>query len=339
MNSFRQSVHGAIKKVPGFRKEHRQVPGSNFPQELSVPQTLVQSSQHHFSIEGSRRNHQMSFSGMRIPSSEEQKPPLIGNVPNPDPRIRGLSTVASRIGSSRIDSLTPKMQSLATPASTGFLPSVNIHGSYISPPTHEKIGYQPDTVGHPGMNMSNFPGPQFGSIESKPQINMPQASNHRQGLLPPNLQVRPHVNLSQPQPQPQTQLPLPLSLPSQDAQQHIVPPVPHLPSSNLIRPLNHGYVPQAHGVPASMATGLQNVIPNVHSSIPIPSIVNSSLHLPGGTLPLQGLPPVSSTMLPITKNPGPIGPNPPAGSALTGLFNTLMAQGLLSLTKEGPAQV
>lgn len=330
------SVRGVIKKVPGFREEKKHVSGSHFPKDgFSMPQTLVQSSQQLLSIKGSGRNHQMSFSGMGITPSAEQKSPSVGNFPNADPRIRGPSAVVSRLGSG-FASLTPEMQPVATPASMGLSPSVNIRPHHqallTSPPMHEQT-YQPDAVGHQSMTMSNFPGQQIGSIESKQQISIPQPSNQPHGLLPRNLQVRPHVNLSHSQPQPQP-------LPSQDARQNMVPPVPYLPSSNLVRPpLNHGYVPQAHGIHATIGTGLQNVVPNVQSSMPIASIVNASLGFPGGAMPpLQGFRPVSSTMMPITQTPGPVGPNPPAGVPLSGLFNSLMAQGLISLTKEAPVK-
>ncbi|XP_027161069.1 polyadenylation and cleavage factor homolog 4 isoform X2 [Coffea eugenioides] len=330
------SVRGVIKKVAGFRDENKHVSSSHFPKDgFSMPQSHVRSSQQHLSIKGSGRNHQMSFSGMGIAPSSEYKPPSVSNFPNADPRIRGPSAVVSRIGSSGFASLTPEMQSIATPASMGVPPSVNIRASYhqallASPPMHEQIGYQPDAVGHQGMTMPNFPGQQLGSVENNP-VSMPQPSSQPRGLIPPNLQVGPHVNLSYSQPQP---------LPSQEARQNMVPPVPYLPPSNLVRPpLDYGYVPQAHGVHAIMGAGLQNVIPNVQSSMPVPSIVNASLSLPGVSMPpLQGSRPVSSTMIHITQNPGPVGPNPPAGGPLSGLFNTLMAQGLISLTKEAPMQ-
>ncbi|KAL3519503.1 hypothetical protein ACH5RR_017652 [Cinchona calisaya] len=330
------SVRGLIKKVPGFRDEKMRVPGSHFTHEgFSVPQTHVQSSQHHFNIKGSGRNSQMSFSGIGVPSSAEQKPPLVSNFPNTDPQIRGPPIVVPRIGSSGFDSLAPEMQSVATHTSAGVVPSVNARGSYhptslTSLPMHETIRYQPDVVGHQGMNMPNFPGPQLSSVEYKPQINMLEPVNQHRGLIPPNLQVRPLVNLQ----------PQPLPGPSQEARQNMVPSVPYLPSSNLFRPsFNHGYVPQIHGVPAPTGTGLQNLIPNPQPSMPIPSIVNASFRLPpGGLPPLHGLPPVSSTRIPIAQNPGSIGPNPPAGGALSGLFNSLMAQGLISLSKEAPVQ-
>ncbi|KAL3522038.1 hypothetical protein ACH5RR_014872 [Cinchona calisaya] len=329
------SVREVTNKIPGFRYEKTQVPCSQFTQDgFNMPQTLVQSSQHHFNIKGSGRNLPIPFSGTGMASSVEQKPPLIANFPNSDTRNQGPSTVVSRFSPSGFDSLTPEIRSVAKPASTGLLASVKMHGScrptsLTSPPIPEKIGYQPNTVGHLGMNMSSFPGQRLGSIESKSQNNMPQFPNQHRGLIPLNQQVRAHVNLQPPQP-----------LISQEVRLNMVPPVSVVAPCNLVRPLNQGYVPQAQGNPLAMSMGFQNLIHGVQLSVHAPSTVNASLHLPGvamARLP-QGLPPISSSVIPITQNPGSIGPNPLAGGALSGLFNSLMTQGLISLTKEASMQ-
>lgn len=301
-----------------------------------MPQTLVQSSQPDFSFEGSGRNPQMPFSGIGMPSPAGQKSPLMANFPNADSQIQGPSAFVSRIGHSGFDSSAPEMQSVAKPAPTGVLPSVNMHGSHrpallTSLPTHEKIGYQPDMVGHQGMNMSNFHGQQLGTVESKSQNNMPQFSSQHHGLIPLNQHVRAPTNLQQPQ-----------SLPSREARPIRVPPVSVVAPSNLVRPsLNQRYVPQAHSVPVAMGTGFQNLVAGVLSSMPMPGTVNASWPSVGGAIPplSQVLPPISSTMMPIPQNLGSIGPNPSAGGALSGLFNSLMAQGLISVTKEAPMQV
>ncbi|CAI9292590.1 unnamed protein product [Lactuca saligna] len=92
------------------------------------------------------------------------------------------------------------------------------------------------------------------------------------------------------------------------------------PSHLTARPMIRGYTPQRFDSNHSM-----NPVPGMQSSIPF--------HLHGVGLPPlpPGPPPLHQTLPSNTSIP-------PAGGALSGLFSSLMAQGLLSLTKPTPEQ-
>lgn len=249
----------------------------------------------------------------------EQKPTLIGNFQNIDEGIRGSSTLLSKISSSSLDTLPPEIQPAGS-ASTGAWPPINVHNQLhsLSGQTHEKLGYRPTTVTQQGPIKPSFPLQQLDAVESNKQINGPQFASQKH-LISLSQQFPPQINLLQPRP-------------LQEALQNIVPSSSVSASSHMIRPsLHHGYIPpQGHGAPIG-AVGL-NSIRNVHSSGPI---TNTSFQLSGALPPMpRGLTPLSSTMLPISQNQGPRGPNPPTGGVFSGLINTLMAQGVISLTNQ-----
>ncbi|KAI5656825.1 hypothetical protein M9H77_25618 [Catharanthus roseus] len=302
---------GVIDRIAGFHNDKTQLPGSHFTQEgFNLPKSLAQSSEHHFSAKGDGRNGQMPFLALA-----EQKPPLISSFQNADGRIKG-SALVSKI------SLPPEIQ--PGPASTGAWPSANIRSSYRppmvpSPHTHEKIGYQPPTVSNQGPNKSSFPSQQLDTVESNPQVNLPQFSTQKHVPIPLNQQFPAQINLLQPQARLLTEAP-----------QNMVPPSTVSAPSHLVRPsLNHRYIPPPGHFAPTMAL---NNIRGIHSSVPI---VNPPFQLPGGLPPVpRGPTPVPSQMLPIAQNQGPIGPNPPVRGALSGLINTLMAQGVISLTNQ-----
>lgn len=250
----------------------------------------------------------------------EQKPPLIGNFQNIDERIQGSSALLSKISSSSLDPLPPEIQPAGS-ASTGAWPPINVHNQphSLSGQTHEKLGYRPTTVTQQGPIKPSFPLQQSDMVEGNKQINAPQFASQKH-LISLSQQFPPQINLLQPQPRP-----------LQKALQNIVPSSVSA-SSHMLRPsLNQGYIPpQGHSAPIG-AVGL-NSIHNVHSSVPF---TNTSFQLSAALPPMpRGLTPLSSPMLPISQNQGPRGPNPPTGGALSGLINTLMAQGVISLTNQ-----
>uniref|UniRef100_A0A5B6YFT3 CID domain-containing protein n=1 Tax=Davidia involucrata TaxID=16924 RepID=A0A5B6YFT3_DAVIN len=304
------SGRGSISKITGFLR------GSRDPQEWNLPRYLPQSSQHHLNAKGSGRNVQMPYSAGGISSAREQKP-LIDSFPY---ACRGSSVVASRVGSSSLDSLHPEARSSAVPASTVAWPPVNMQKSlHFLPnlPLQKQINNQFDlmnasnTVMNKSLNKSFLPEQQFDSIENKAlsSAKLPKFPNEQARLISLNLQNPAQVTPLQRQ-----------LLLSQEVQQNLVPLAAVSTLSHLVvPPLSHGYTPQGHGAAISTVLSKGGALP------PLP----------------QGAPPASSQMIPISQNTGLIAPNPAApaaGSAFSGLISSLMAQGLISLTNQVPMQ-
>ncbi|CAN1326848.1 Polyadenylation and cleavage factor homolog 4 [Linum perenne] len=125
---------------------------------------------------------------------------------------------------------------------------------------------------------------------------------------------------------------LPQFLTHQEARGNFPLPVP---SQTLAHPLGNGYPLQLHG-------GAVNMPPadSVHSArlpLPVNNVLNN-LKLPVGFRPpMPPGPPPASQHLIKSENSGPVN-QPPVG-AFSGLFNSLMSQGLISLTQQSPGQV
>ncbi|XP_059630072.1 polyadenylation and cleavage factor homolog 4-like [Cornus florida] len=175
-----------------------------------------------------------------------------------------------------------------------------------------------------------FPEQQLNNIENKVMRSsgqLPQFPSDQAGPIPLNMKNHP------------LQL-IPLQPHLRVSQQNLGPAAGvSMPSSLMVPPVNHGHTTQGHG--SAVNAFLLNPIPAVHpSSMPILDIPKSSMHLQGPFPPLPpGPPPASSQMiLPILQKPGLIVPNPPAGNAFSGFFNSLMARGLISLTKQAPVR-
>ncbi|KAK1375163.1 Polyadenylation and cleavage factor 4 [Heracleum sosnowskyi] len=153
-----------------------------------------------------------------------------------------------------------------------------------------------------------FPNRQVGPISSLQQ-------NHAQNVvLRPAYQMRPNVH------------------------QNMLPPTGiSTPSHVAYQPFGRGYIPPGHR--PFVNPGFMNPAPSMQSSMPIPNVRNSSAHLSGVVLPpLPPEPrPISSQMIP-GQNHSLVPLNPPGGGALSGLFNSLMAQGLISLTNQASVQ-
>ncbi|CAK9146824.1 unnamed protein product [Ilex paraguariensis] len=327
------SGHGLITNISGIRNETSQILGSGYPQQpWKLQRNFPQTSQHNFNAKRSSMKRDISS------SVGEQKPPLIGSFPKADPRLRGSSAVVPRISSS-LDSLTPEVRAAAMPASTGAWPSVNIQISHPLPfqptlPPEKQIRGQCDSmyatnaVLDQGLNKSFLPEQQLDGSGSNVLSKLPQFLNQQPGPIPLNRQS----------PAQFSHLP-PHLLMSREVHQNLVPPAAFSTTSHLAVPqFNNSYTLPGNG--ASRSNVLPNPIHGVQSSMPMLNTPNTSLHFPGGALPPlpPGPPPTSSHMIPISHYPNPIAPNPPAGIALSGLVSSLMAQGLISLTKQAPAQ-
>ncbi|KAJ7946260.1 polyadenylation and cleavage factor-like 4 [Quillaja saponaria] len=270
--------------------------------------------QHHFSPRGRARNLQMSSS--------------IDNLLNADAKSYGLSSVASRMGSSGFESINADARPSLIPASFGIRPAVNVFAA--CPPTsnagypfHNHIGNQFGSITvntatvNQGPNKSLFmPEQQLNSFENKIQsmTKLPQLPYQHAGLISSTPQNRGQFTAS--------------------SQLQFFPSREFLPVSSV--PFIQG-CSQGHG--ASISIAMSNSLPLVQLPLTFPNIANNSIHLQGGSLlPLSPGPPLASSQMIPNQNAGPVVSNQQPGGSYSGLIGSLMAQGLISLTKETPVQ-
>lgn len=324
------SGRGSSSWITGLHDETTQFMRSRYPQE-GFPHYLPQSSQHTLGSEGHSRNFQMFH-----PSGGEQKP-LINSFPDVNMQFHGSSVVPSRIGDASIASWKSEALSTSIPQSRGPWPPVNIQKSLpMLPPlplqnqnmSHFDSKNASNAVPNQGLNKSFLPEHQFNSIGNKAISSIKQFSFPNQQIVP---------TLSNPQNPEQLTSVQPQLLASHEVRRNFIPPAtfPAVgPMPSLLPPLAHGYNPALSNV-------LSNSITGMHSSMPILNTPSNSLYFQGGSgfPPLPAGPrPDSLQVTPVSQNPVPTVPNPQAGGALSGLISSLMAQGLISLTKQAPVQ-
>ncbi|XP_048330129.2 polyadenylation and cleavage factor homolog 4 isoform X2 [Ziziphus jujuba] len=297
--------HGSTSKISRFPSEINHNAVSRYPREpWNMPHHLPQSSQNILNSKGRGRNFRMPSLAGGISSGAEKIPPFIDKLP--DDAQLGPVTVMSRMGSTTIDSINPDGRSVLLPSSMGLRPPVNVHNSGILPQHHnfplQNHRSRYEFVNNKGPNKSFYkPEQQLDNFESKElsSAKLPQLPNQAAGLVP--LQPR--------------------FLPNQDPRENFFPSeAPAVPPS-----LDRGFTSQGYN--AAISSGLSNPAPLVE--LPLPKMGNSSLNLQSG-----GLPPLPPG--PPPANAGPAGSavsSQQPGSAFSGLISTLMAQGLISLTK------
>lgn len=253
----------------------------------------------------------------------EQKP-LVGNFSNVDWKAGGPAGVVSTFNST-YDSLAPEIRSSDAALRNAWNP-VNFQNSQ-NLPSHASLPHQMQFRGQFGMkNASNIADQvhsEPGSSRSMPQVNLPQISSIRPGMIPVNLHGAAQPSLVQPN-----------FLIARDARQNL-----HLPysvpgsSNTMAPPLNYGYLAQGQGPAGTIP---HNLVPGAQSSLPMLNGPNMSFQVPGATLqhPPRGSLPGTTQALSIGQNNGQVAPNAPERNGLSGLITSLMAQGLISLTKQ-----
>ncbi|KAJ6769637.1 POLYADENYLATION AND CLEAVAGE FACTOR-like protein 4 [Salix purpurea] len=95
----------------------------------------------------------------------------------------------------------------------------------------------------------------------------------------------------------------------------------------LARPTNHGYTTHGHSS--------SNALPAVQLPLAVSNVPNA-LHSQVGVRP--PMPQGPPQMMPFPQNASSGVPAQPSGSAFSGLINSLMAQGVITLTKQTPVQ-
>ncbi|XP_021293757.1 polyadenylation and cleavage factor homolog 4 isoform X2 [Herrania umbratica] len=315
-----------------------QILHSHHPQEAWNSSFHFSQPSRNLHARGRGRDFQIPFSASGIQSLGGKKiVPLIDRLPDGGSQFLRPPAVVPRIGSSSLDSVTVGARPAIIPSTTGVWPPVNVHKS--QPPAmhsnyslQQPSGSQFDSINpinmvmNQGPNKHSYMAEQFDSFESKEQslARVPQLPDQRAALHQRNqmqaTSLQPHF------------------LPSQDLRENFLSSATApLPPRLLAPSLNHGYTPQMHGAVISMVPS--NPTHVAQPPLPIPNMPTVSLQLQGGALPpLPPGPPPASQMIPATQNIGPLLPNQAQSGPFSGLISSLMAQGLISLTKPTPIQ-
>lgn len=322
-----QLGRGSINNISGVHEEETQFRGSqNSPESRNFLQNLSQSSQNVFNANVGGRNIQVPL----LASAGEQKTPLINAFPGAN-MLRPLGS-GPRV-------LYPEPPSTSVQASNGVWPPGSMYRPYPTPgianPLHVQqvrnhfdLTNTSNTNVYQGLDKSFFVQQQMNKAEYKALTNKLPQFPHQTGIrmklpnqvqsavLHPQLLVRHDV-------QQNFALPAAISAPS-----HLGPP--HL---------NHGYISRGYG--PSLSNVVLNPNPNMHQAPQALNYPSMTMHLPRGALPPLpvGARPPRSQMIPMPQNPNLTLPNPPAAGAFSGLFSSLMAQGLISLTNQPSVQV
>ncbi|KAK6116030.1 hypothetical protein DH2020_008299 [Rehmannia glutinosa] len=295
-------IAGVLPNVAGPNDLTSRIPPSFTRESLILPHQLSQS---HFNAkEGGSLSENRSFL-----TAGEQKPPGIGNFSNTDMKFGGSSSVASTFNST-YNSPANEIRSADATALTNAWRPAKFQNSHMMPsrsalPPHMQIRGQ--------FGMKNAFVDQIhserhlGSNRNMPPLTLPQIHNPRPGPGPLNMQSTAQPSLVQ------TNIFM-----AQEARQNLhLPSSAPIPSNTMVPHLNHGYLAQPHGPPIGTT-----------SSLPIFNAPNLPFHVPRGPHP------GTTQALPIGQNVGQVAPTPPAGPALSGLISSLVAQGLISLTKQ-----
>ncbi|KAL6578475.1 hypothetical protein OROMI_010803 [Orobanche minor] len=292
--NFHDKIAGIVPNVAGPSDLTSWIPPHFTRDSLILPHQISQS---HFNA-----NEGRSLSESRSFVTGEQKP---GNFSNTDGKFSGGPSVFN----STFNSPAPEFRSSDASSLTKAWNPSKFQNSHIIPstpslPPHMQIR------GQFGLKNAyadqNYAEQHSGSTRSMAQFTFPQVPNLRPGPVAVNLQNTAQPPLLQPN-----------MLMAQDVRQNLP-----LPSSNaMVPPMNHGYLAQQHGP---------------RSYLPILNAPNMPFHARGPIFQTLHRGPFSSTNqpLPIGQNVGQLAPIPPPGPALSGLISSLVAQGLISVTKQ-----
>ncbi|TYI23578.1 hypothetical protein ES332_A06G174300v1 [Gossypium tomentosum] len=324
--------------VPSLSSGHglNQIQRPRYPQDAWSNSYPFSQSSHQLHAKGRGRDFRTPFSASGISSlGGDKNVPLIEKLPEGGSQFVRPPALVPRSGSSSLDTVTVGAQPAMLPLTAGAWPPVNVLKS--QPPTaHTNYSLQQHGRSHfdslnpinaamnQGQNKHPYMPEQFDNFESKEQslTTVPQLPGQR-----PALRQRNSLHGS-----------LQLHFTPHEARDSFLSSATGpLPPRLLAPSMNHGYSPQMHGAGISMVPS--NPVPVAQPPLSIPNMPTGSLHLQGGAIPpLPSGPRPASQMMPATQNAGPLLPNQPQGGPFTGLISSLMAQGLISLTKPTPIQ-
>ncbi|XP_052201372.1 polyadenylation and cleavage factor homolog 4 isoform X2 [Diospyros lotus] len=323
------SGRGSSSNITGLHENTTKILSSHYPQgRLNF---LGQPSHHPLNAVRNARNFQM------LGSSGAEQRPLLSSYPDVDAHPHGSSSNVSRIGAAGLDTWKSEALSGTAPPSTGVWTAVNVQKlrpfpvPHLLPPQKQTQNKFESMNANQALNKSILPEHQFSNIRNKTVSSIKPLlfPNQQSGSILLNPQNAGQVSSVQQQ-----------LLLTQEARKNLVPPTAIPTAVSVPSPaqtLTHGYTSQGHYT--AVTSVLSNPIPGVHPPMSMLNAPGGSIHLQGGGLPpLPPGPRPPSQMIPISHNPVPIASNPQAGGAITGLISSLMAQGLISLTKETPLE-
>uniref|UniRef100_A0A2P2LAL4 C2H2-type domain-containing protein n=1 Tax=Rhizophora mucronata TaxID=61149 RepID=A0A2P2LAL4_RHIMU len=312
---FERPVRGLTGKVTGFQTEGNQIAISRHrPEAWSSPHNLPQSAALP-TVSRRGRDLQSSLSASSISSTAETLIPSADKIPDSDEK--------------------PVRPSTVLPSSSALWPPLNVNKSY-PPSMHPVLTPQKETmIQLDQINADNAVSSQgyrksavmfeqqLNSFESKQPslMKQPPLLNQNDASSQQNLA---QINLLQ------SQFP-----PFHDARERFPSSVtPSVPPYPLVPPSSHRY--SARGLSTNISMVPLTTVPAVQ----LPVSVNPNTLNPLVTIrpPLPPSLPPALQMLPIPQSAGPVVPNQQPGGPFSGLINSLMAQGLISVSKQTPAQ-
>ncbi|KAK9089657.1 hypothetical protein Scep_028739 [Stephania cephalantha] len=325
--------HGTISRksvgILGTPSEATQIQGSDYAHEpwkvkLPMPQSLPQLDQ-----KAIGKAAQAPFLPVgTVPMSQKVLSIVDAEIPS---TMGAVTSIDTYFGQRPRPSLPPLVW-----------PPINSHTShppvspFIPPPLKQQIRGQFDLLDtnklpvNQGASQSLALPPQLlGNVERKPILS---TSN----LLPPPNQLE---GLPYNQGHGQVSLLPPHLIRSQEAQGSSFHLMQRQASSHLVTEpsISGRFLP---GQSTSTGAFLLNQLPGLPSSVAAHGMPITPFQLQGSMVPPlpPGPPPVSSQMRPTSQVIGPAMPQQPVGAAFSGLINSLMAQGLISLNPSGSVQ-
>ncbi|KAJ6376978.1 hypothetical protein OIU76_026020 [Salix suchowensis] len=306
------SGRGSTSKMPGLLTERNQMLGSRYSQEAWNFLPHISQPAHFQNAKGRGRDFQMPLSGTGVSSLGGENITPLEKRPDMDAQLVRPPAIASRLGSSIDSNSSGTWSSVVPPLSGAWLP-VNVHKS-LPPPVHpnfppekqSRSQFDPvnasSTVTNQALQKASvMPEQSFNSFESKDYV-----------LMKPTTLPNQHAALNQ------------------QNQAHFNPFQPNFHPSGialLARPTNHGYTTHGHSS--------SNALPAVQLPLAVSNVPNT-LHSQVGVRP--PMPQGPPQMMPFPQNASSGVPAQPSGSAFSGLINSLMAQGVITLTKQTPVQ-
>lgn len=322
MICFLQSARGLTANLPGVQAEPHQNLHSRYPEETWNMSAHLSRTSHPVIGEGRGRDFHVPFSADAVSSmgGERKAPPVDKPLDGDAQFVRPPAVV-----STSVDVVNGGPWSAPLPSATGVWPPL-VHKSH-PPSGNPAYPQQEQIIGNANANH----GPNRSLYVPEQQFNNLEGNNLNSMKLP---QLHDQSSTLNQQNQRHSQF-----LPPQGARNDFLPSGaaslrPYMPRSLL----NHGYNPQLQNTSFRMFS--PNPMTGVQLPLPFHNIPNGSLHLQAGGLPPlpPGPPPASSHMIPISQGVGLV-PNQPPGGAYSGLISSLMAQGLISMSKQTPEQV
>ncbi|MCD7458398.1 hypothetical protein HAX54_038086 [Datura stramonium] len=323
LDDVHSSGRGARNKITGYCDETSLISGSHYLQKL--PENVPQLPQRHLKGEGSGISS----------ATGESKHPLISNLsadrhtwrpPYVPPRMN--PTFDSSVQDIRMVTGRPPVVSwpppnVHNPQSLTSKPVVLPHNHIRSP--FEVKSASNSVVNH-SLDRSVLPEQHIDNLKSSSYIKFPQFPSQHPASFSASHQNPEQMASAEPQ-----------LLLSQRIHQ-TTPPSVSLPASNhLLLPPIYRYAPPGPG--SSIGTLFPPPVSGPQVSMPLVNVPNTSSQFSSGALPplLRGPLTMSSQFMPTSQNLGQVTPNPPAGG-FSSLISSLMAQGLISLTNQAPAQ-